>query len=58
MADFPNNPADGDTYNHPNGQVYAFNGTAWSVVRAGEASLAPLIARIAQLEQQSFFLID
>ena len=58
MADFPNSPADGDFFIHPNGRTYVFDGVAWSVVRAGEASLAPLIARITQLEQQSFFLID
>jgi len=62
MTDFPDNPVDGQLFNHPNGQVYTFNGVAWSVVRASGATLQALVNRVSiletQLQQQSFLLLE
>ena len=52
MTDFPDNPVVGEFFNHPNGRVYAFDGTVWSVVRASGSTLQVLVNRVAALEAQ------
>ena len=52
MTDFPDNPAVGELFNHPNGRVYAFDGTVWSIVRASGSTLQALVTRISSLEEQ------
>jgi len=49
MFDFPDNPSDGDTVNHPNGYIYQWSSTSgvWSVV---QDDLAALTARVVALE--------
>jgi hypothetical protein len=49
MFDFPDNPSDGDTVNHPNGLLYQWSSTngVWSVV---QDNLATLTARVVALE--------
>ena len=61
MADFPDNPVDGQLFNHPNGRVYAFNGVAWSIVRASGATLQAIVTRVSVLEtqlQQQFLILE
>ena len=52
MTDFPDNPVVGELFNHPNGRVYAFDGTVWSIVRASGSTLQALVTRITSLEEQ------
>ena len=61
MTDFPDNPVAGDLFNHPNGRVYAFDGTVWSVVRASGSTLQALVNRVSALEAElskTFLVID
>ena len=58
MADFPNNPTDGDTFTHPNGRTYTFDGTVWSIVRAGSSTFSALTQRVQQLEEISFLILE
>mgnify|MGYP000347117111 CR=1 FL=1 len=34
MADYPNNPYVGQTFDHPNGQTYQFDGVVWTIARS------------------------
>ena len=49
MTDFPDNPVVGELFNHPNGRVYAFDGTVWSIVRASGSTLQALVNRVSAL---------
>ena len=54
MFDFPTNPSDGDQVNHPNGDVYEYQGDTWTIIEHHE----DLLARITALESQSLFLLE
>ena len=61
MTDFPDNPVVGELFNHPNGRVYEFDGTVWSIVRASGSTLQALVNRITALEAElskTFLVID
>ena len=61
MTDFPDNPVAGDLFNHPNGRVYAFDGTVWSIVRASGSTLQALVNRVSTLEaqlSQNFLILE
>tara|TARA_S200002703_G_scaffold151829_1_gene151631 strand:+ start:193 stop:369 length:177 start_codon:yes stop_codon:yes gene_type:complete len=58
MADFPNNPTDGETFTHPNGRTYTFDGSVWSIVRAGSSTFSALAQRVQQLEEISFLILE
>ena len=58
MADFPDNPTVGATFLHPNGRTYEFDGSVWSVVRAGSSTFAALQQRVQQLEEISFLILE
>lgn len=49
MFDFPENPSDGDTVNHPNGLAYQWSSAnnIWSIA---QDDLATLTARVIALE--------
>jgi len=49
MFDFPNNPLDGDTVTHPNGNLYEYDATSgsWEIQII---SLNSLAARVLALE--------
>ena len=61
MTDFPDNPVVGELFNHPNGRVYAFDGTVWSIVRASGSTLQALVNRVSTLEaqlSQNFLILE
>ena len=58
MADFPDNPTVGETYLHPSGRTYSYDGSVWSIVRAGSSTFAALQQRVQQLEEISFLILE
>ena len=58
MTDFPDNPTVGATFLHPSGRTYEFDGSVWSIVRAGSSTFNALAQRVQQLEEISFLILE